>query len=179
MRKIIGVGLAAGLLLALAALPAAAQDAYPPAAPVCSLTATSVPAGGTVTVTCDGFAPNTTVTATLNGVVLGTAQVDAAGNLGASFTIPADLAPGQYTLRLSGLNADGVATNVDLAITVVARTAVTPPAPGVTPPRVVSAPGLPRTGSEALLALGLAAGLLAAGGGALGVARRRNRATAG
>lgn len=179
MRKIISVGLAAGLLLALAAIPAAAQDAYPPAAPECTLAAgdAEVVAGETVTVACAGWAPNTEVTATLfsTPVVLGTTVTDAQGRLTQGFTIPADTAPGPHTLRMSGLNPQNVPTNVDLALTVVAPAAAAPPA-APSRPGVVPAPRLPRTGGEALLALGLAAGLLAAGGGALGVARRRNQA---
>ncbi|MEX0657762.1 MAG: LPXTG cell wall anchor domain-containing protein [Egibacteraceae bacterium] len=178
MRKLITIGLAAGLLLTLMTLPAAAQDAYPPAAPECTLSDSVVEAGDAVTVSCVTWAANTPVTGTLfsTPVVLGTTVTDAQGRLTEGFTIPASTAPGPHTLRMSGLNRQNVQTNVDLALEVVAATGVTPPTTGVTPPRAVPAPRLPRTGGDALLALGLAAGLLAAGGGALGVARRRNQA---
>lgn len=167
MRKSLIVVLGGMMLLALAAGPVAAQD-YPPAAPSCTLSATAVAPGGTTTITCTGWAPNTEVTATLlpGGAVLGSVITNADGSFTAEATIPSDLAPGNYVIRLSGLNAQGVAVHVDLAFTVVA-----PDRAGITP-----SPSLPRTGGDALLALGAAAGLLAMGGAALGVARRRSRA---
>lgn len=167
MRKAMIVVLGGLMLLALAAGPASAQ-AYPPVAPACVLSGTVVTPGGTVTITCSVWAPNTEVVASLlpEGAVLGSVITNADGSFTAEATIPSDTAPGHHIFRLSGLNAQGETVNVDLAFTVAA-----PDRAGITP-----SPSLPRTGGDALLALGAAVGLLAMGGAALGVARRRSRA---
>lgn len=170
MRKAITVVLGGMMLLALAAAPVAADghDPYPPAAPACSVAPGTVVQGGTTTVTWVGGAPNTEVTATLfsHSVVLGSVTTDEDGSVTAEATIPSDTKPGAHTIQLTGLDAAGNPSECNLAITVVAADVA-----GVTP-----SPRLPRTGGDALLALGAAAGLLAMGGAALGVARRRSRA---
>ena len=77
----------------------------PPAAePSGTLSATSVMAGGQLTATAIGFAPGETVDATLHStpVDLGSVVADDAGGLTLTFTVPADLEPGQHTVDLVG-----------------------------------------------------------------------------
>lgn len=177
MRKSLTTAIAAMALLIVAAAPALAQ--YPPDAPAVAISDTTVFPGQAFTVTSEGWQPGSEVTFTFfsDPVVLGTALVNANGAFTSQVTIPADATPGPHTLRTSGTSAAGVPANVDLAITVIAVADATTPPPsgaGVTP-----APGLPRTGGEALTMLLSAAGLLAVGGAAVAVARRRSGADFG
>lgn len=170
MRRVTIISALTALLL-MSAAPAFAQD-YPPGAASCTIDATVVPPGGTVSVDCSGWAANTTIEVTVfsgHGTVLGTAQTDGDGNLAVDVTVPSDLEPGDHVLRLSGTNAQGEQQNVDLAFTVEGAAArdQRPAAPG-------AAAGLPATGKDSVLFGVLALGLFTAGGGALYAARRRN-----
>ena len=85
-------------------------------------------AGGAVTVSGGGFMPSTELTIELHStpVVLGTTTTDASGNYTTSVVIPADTAPGQHLLVVTGLGPDGQPRSVSTEITVVADTAVSP-----------------------------------------------------
>lgn len=170
MRRSALVALTGLALLVAMAVPALAQ--YPPAAPSAAVSDFTIVPGQPVTVAGDGWLPNSQVTFTFfsDPVVLGTAQVDATGSFSSQVTIPADARPGPHTLRTSGLAANGQPASVDLRIVVTGLERPTPSRAGVTP-----APGLPRTGGDALVALMTAAGLLAVGSTAVVVARRRSR----
>jgi hypothetical protein len=79
-----------------------------------------VAAGGTVTVSGGGFAPNQTLTAQLNStpVALGTTTSDAAGNFSFIATIPRSTTSGAHTIIVDGLGANGSTRRVSGALTV-------------------------------------------------------------
>lgn len=171
MRRVAIVSALTGLLLMTAA-PAFAQE-YPPAAASCTIEVTVAPPGATVAVDCGGWLPNSEVQVFVLSEprLLGTADVDAEGNLAADVTLPTDLEPGDHTLRLSGTNSQGEPQTVDIAFTVEGEEA-----PTARPEQPAAGAGLPVTGDDSLLFGLLALGLFTAGGGALYAARRRNAA---
>ncbi len=67
---------------------------------------TVVEAGATITVSADGFEPDTLVSVTLEGVsgstALGTLTTDAEGAGKLVATVPADVAAGEYSIRAVG-----------------------------------------------------------------------------
>jgi energy-converting hydrogenase Eha subunit A len=168
-------------LLALAlmiAVPAVAQD-YPiddDEEPSATASQTVIAAGGTVTVEGDGWLPGSEVTISIfgNGVseVLGTAQVNAAGEFVTQVTIPSNLAPGAYSIRITGLDTDAQPRTVDIPITVTGAAAGAPAAP-VTP-----GTALARTGGYLTTAGSMAVLLLVIGGGALFASRRLGKVAA-
>jgi len=150
------------LLIVLFVL-ALADVATGPAAPAhaqqyqgCQATVSDVTVapGQTITVTGSGADPGDTVTAAINSTI-GSGDADANGNFSFPATVPADLSPGTYTLTVRC--GDG-ATDIIIEV-------------GLIP---VSTGPVPRTGSNSPLPfakLGIA--LIAAGGLALAVSRRR------
>jgi hypothetical protein len=112
MRKIAGLAVSMtvlGLLLGPLAAPASAQQ-YPPEDTVCGVSDTSLGPGDQVTVSGSGFLAGSTVTFTLQpgDIALGSTTVGADGTFGPIvLTVPADLAPGTYTLVCSGLDVEG------------------------------------------------------------------------
>lgn len=162
-RIVLVVALSALLLMAV---PAFAQ--YPPedAEAEVTVSTTTVAPGGTITVVGEDFLPGSQVNITLveTTEVLGTVTVRADGTFSTNVTLPADLAPGTYTLRVSGVDADGEPRVIDTTITVVAAAAA--PAPGT---------GLAATGGQFTVGSALAALLLVIGGGALFASRRLRR----
>jgi hypothetical protein len=166
IRKLTTI-LAAAALMALMAVPALAQEYPPPTTqPTVGATTTTTTPGGTITIVGEGFQPGTTVTATLGGQVVGTTQVLADGTFRLDATIPANLAPGTYTITVAGTGADGQPASFDVQVTVAA------------PGAVVPAPGLAATGGSVSVSALLAIALLLVGGFALLGARARARATA-
>lgn len=129
-----------------------------------SAATTSTPAPGKKVVKVyKGFQPNEVVTLTMRSapVTLGTFTADANGVLTVEFTVPAGTEVGTHTLVLNG----NMGTYFQETITVAA--AVT----------TASSSGLAYTGADVAVPLALGAGLLALGGGALVVSRRRTGAT--
>lgn len=97
------------------------------------------------------------------GDALATTQADSEGSFAADVTVPADLEPGDYTVRVEcdGQTADSVIQ--------VARAGAQPdPEPDATPDPALAVTGL-NSGLGALLGVGL----LGAGGAALLIAGRR------
>ena len=140
----------------------------PGVGPVASSAATTdtTPAPGQKVVKVfKGFQPFEVVTLTMHStpVALGTFEADANGVVTVEFTVPAGAAAGTHTLVLSG----DAGTYFQEAITVAAGTAVTE----------ASSNGLAYTGADVAVPLALGGGLLALGGGALVVSRRRAGAT--
>lgn len=131
--------------------------------PLTSLSRTSVPAGGAVSVNEPGFVPGEEVRIVLwsEPVLLARVTADGTGRVSATVTIPAGTPTGQHTLALLGGSATKVAT-----VTVTASS--TPSTSGG---------GIPRTGAEALEVL-QAGALALAVGTVLVVAARRRRASA-
>jgi LPXTG-motif cell wall-anchored protein len=112
--------------------------------------------GQTITFSGTGAGPFESVTAKLLGSVIGSGQADANGAFEFSATIPADLAPGTYTVSVSCGPTGGV-----IGVTIVVGA-------------VAPAPPLPTTGSDdtlPLLRLGIA--LIAGGAIILAAVRRR------
>lgn len=160
IRKRTGLVLALTALLALTAVPASAQD-YPPEAATCAVSVTTPVPGQTINVTCNGWMPNGEVEVILlsEPQLLEVIQVNADGELAEPVTIPTDIAPGDHTLRLSGVNAQGEQQHVDIALTI--------REPGD------QRSGLAATGMDSGLGVLLGVGLLSAGAGAVYAARRR------
>lgn len=69
-------------------------------APTLSLNAASLNAGNTVTVSGSGYAPNTTLTAKLDGATLGTLVSNGAGAIAYGFTVPTTTGAGQHQLTV-------------------------------------------------------------------------------
>jgi cobalamin biosynthesis Mg chelatase CobN len=113
-----------------------------------SLSAASIAAGSTLTVQGSGFTPGETVQLWLHSTprLLVATTADTSGTVSISATIPADVEPGEHTLRLLGI-ASGL--EASSTITVTAATGA----------------GLSSTGVAVAGWLGLAALLLAAGAG--------------
>lgn len=164
IRNRTGLVLALAALLALAAVPASAQD-YPPDAATCGVSVTTPVAGQNIVVDCAGWMPNGPVDIDLlsQHVHLATVHADDNGEIRDPIKIPADTSPGDHTLRLSGINAQGEDQVVEIALT-------------VRQPGAVGrdrAPGLAATGVDSGLGVLLGIGLLGAGTGAVYAARRR------
>lgn len=199
MRRILILVLGGIALIALAAEPVVAQQppgqppnrpvgppadgAYPPGPPdgrpvgpppgrppACTPASATVAPGGTIEVQCSRFAPGSSVAGTMFSpqADLGTRMTDAEGQLHTGFIVPMGTSAGQHTLRMQGVDTEGLPVTETVAFTVSAAGDTT----------VVPSRGLPTTGGTALLGLLTAGGLLAVGGGALVVARRRNHADA-
>lgn len=169
-------GLATALLgVLLLALPAAAQ--YPPVEETTVTVATTVvTAGGTLTISGDGWLPGSTVSLTLlsDPVDLGTAAVDDDGEFSTAVTIPADTPPGDHTIRVAGTGADGAPRTVDLTITVQGSGAGGAGAAE----GAAAGGGLASTGGFFSSTSALGALLLVVGGGALFASRRLTRSGA-
>jgi hypothetical protein len=110
MRRLIGITV--GVIVALAAYPAAITTGAQQA-PTLSCSVTTVPAhSGGVQTTCavENFPPNTSVT------LIGGAQAttDGAGRGSATVTIPTGLCPGKFTITASG---GGVEATTTIAVT--------------------------------------------------------------
>lgn len=160
-------------LAALIAAPAAAQEEpppedpppdYPPVAPQAAVDDVTPVPGEVITVAGEGWRPGTEVTATLFSEprVLARTEVNDAGEFAVTVEIPTDVDPGRHTLRVAGVAADGEETHVDVALR------VTEPAPESAPQA-----GMAATGMNSSLGAAVGLGLLAAGGGAVYAARRR------
>jgi LPXTG-motif cell wall-anchored protein len=150
-----------GLQLAATGLaPAAAQSYSPAGAPTLS-TASPAP-GGTLRVAGSGFRSGSRVRAVIfsEPVVLGTAKVNAAGEVAIDVTIPASFAPGsEHRIELQGVDPDGEVRILSRRITLAGGDR------GV----------LPFTGAASVPALVLAGLLLVGGGVLLATSRARRR----
>lgn len=165
LRKVLVVIAVATGLVALVSGPALAQN-YQGGATLTCTPATAGP-GDTVTCTVTGFQPGSTVTFSVAGNAVASATVDDAGSATASFALPAD-ASGDVVVSASGVGADGQPLELTTTVVVGASSA----AGGA--PQAPSSSGLPATGSNSSATLvRVAVGLVALGGVALLVSRRR------
>lgn len=200
------VGITAIALFAFAA-PAAQAQEYPPEGGAVVVSDTTVVPGQIITVSAFTFAPGSEVGFTFfsHPVFLGSATADADGVATRQVQIPLDATPGQHALVASGIAPDGSEFNVAAILTVLAVadgvtdgvtdgdgvtgvgiTDVISTAPGVAAVGVdrvgVDRAGvtgdLPRTGSDSLPLVRIAAALMAVGGGLLFITRRRRAAAA-
>ncbi|MEQ1786811.1 MAG: prenyltransferase/squalene oxidase repeat-containing protein [Acidimicrobiales bacterium] len=132
-----------------------------PPAPAGTVSAPSVVVGGSLTVTGTGFAPGELVDVTLHStpIDLGTVTADAAGTALLTFTVPADLEPGEHSVELVG-RTSGVIVSV-------AFEALAAP---------TAQRALPATGRTTGAQAAAGAGLVALGGALLALERRRRAA---
>lgn len=93
-----------------------------PATPGVTLDASTVTAGGPVSFSADGFAPDSQVAVELHSepVALGTVRADAAGHVAGTVTIPSDTPAGDHDLVLIGTDPNGDPLELRTAITIVA-----------------------------------------------------------
>ncbi|MGW0751261.1 hypothetical protein [Streptomyces sp. NPDC002587] len=179
-----------------------AHAQYPPAPPSLTLSTTTVTAGGTLDFRATGFAPRQRLTSFLESdpIVLGRHQADGSGAAQATVTIPRTVRAGWHTFKVT---ARRHAVTLTLSARIRVRAAVGWPDHGGhdghghdghghdghgpdgddgrnghnEPGRPDHGPGLADAGSEpALAASGIAAGLIAAGGGTMLAVRRRRSA---
>jgi hypothetical protein len=96
---------------------ASAQDCVLPPPATSSTTPT---AGSSITISGDGFAPNTTLTIELHStpIVLANTQTDGTGHYSVSVVIPADTPPGAHEIVISGLAPSGEERTSVVSITV-------------------------------------------------------------
>ena len=153
--------------------------AYPPVPPQLTLSRTAVPAGGTLTFRGNCFAPFERVVAELHSheVVLGKFKADARGVVTGKVTIPRKTKLGYHTFELEGRKSG---LELSARIKVLRAKHVQghrgPEQSDWSDGRGNShhRPALAATGSEQALAVsGIAAGLVAAGGGTMLAVRRR------
>ena len=78
-----------------------------------------VSVGADVNVVRTGLLPGSTLTITLDGVVVGTVTVPASGDVSTSIQVPAGTTLGTHTVTASGTNADGTAAanSLDIRVT--------------------------------------------------------------
>jgi hypothetical protein len=162
VRRLLGVTAVAALFVLAFAGPAAA-DPYPPPDQGGSST---VPQGGTVSVSSDGWAPGSLVTVTLDStpVVLGTLTADSSGHIEGTFTVPSNAALGTHSVVLSGTDPTGAPRTVSQTLIVVAAT--------------TSGPTLAFTGSNNSGMIAGIGSVAVVAGVALVVAARKRRASA-
>lgn len=93
------------------------DEEEPVPTPVLSVTQDSVEAGGSFDVSGSGFEPGQTVTVVLgDGIELGTAVVNAEGEISGTFTVPANTAAAAYALMI--VSSDGaVLASAELVVT--------------------------------------------------------------
>jgi len=155
----------ASTLIVLTVAPAEAQD-YP-GGPTLTVDRPSVVCGETVVITGKDFLPNTEVTLTVGGEVIGTTTTDSQGNFSFRWTVPCALS-GSVTVTAT----DRVNT-LSVSLTVSAPGPAPTAAPTPTPSGT-----LPRTGSDSDLLLRAGLLLVTAGGLLVLATRKRNRAAA-
>ncbi len=124
--------------------------------------------GGTVDVDTDGWMPDSGVTVTVCGILVGSGTADGDGVFVGSFTLPDDLPVGPCDVVVEGTNLADQPSAVVMGITVTAApvTPVTPPTPSTPASSVSPAGALPYTGSNVI---GLVAGALLAIGAGFGL----------
>ncbi|MFA5787046.1 MAG: hypothetical protein WDA71_08735 [Actinomycetota bacterium] len=122
MRKRIcmrAVGVALLAIVGMAGLASAQTSTpYPPQEGQATVSGTAGIAGSKVTVSGEGFCPNSTVTIRLvaltGGTIttLGTATADSSGRASKEVTIPTDIKAGSYTIELVGTGSNCSAARV-------------------------------------------------------------------
>ncbi|MBA3654145.1 MAG: hypothetical protein H0W70_08120 [Actinobacteria bacterium] len=92
-----------------------------------SVSPSSVPPGGAISVQSSGWQPNASVTVVLRSdpVTLGTLVAGANGAVSGQFTIPAGVAAGTHSIELTGTGASGAAQTMSATLTVTSASAST------------------------------------------------------
>ncbi len=158
----------AGLAL-VAPMPLSAADYTSTSS--ASFSDTTPTKGETLTVSGKA-APNAVVVVTVAGTnvsrTLGVTTADANGNYSLTVTIPSDLASGIYVLGVTANNQQIASTSVNVAAATTTNASTNTRA---------ATSNLPVTGSSATLIAAGAGVLIAVGGAAVGLSRRRTPAT--
>lgn len=166
LKKLIGV-VAVTTIALLASVATASAQAYPPPRNIIIAPGNPdlvFPPGQPATFQAECFLPGSTVTFTLDGVVLGTAVANDDGVVTITATIPADTPLGPATVIATGTGCDGQVLSLALGITIAAAQA--PPAEP-----------LPRTGSSSSLPMAqIAVATIVAGGFLMIMANKRRAA---
>lgn len=176
VATVAGAGL---VLLAGSATAASATPTYPPPAPVLTVSANSIVAGGHVGITGSGFLPGSSASVTwtgsgalgVGGKAFGTAAgvlrmgaksltASAAGIVSSSITLTSE---GDHTITLAGTAADGTPTSLSTVVSVSAAAV---------------AGSLPHTGAPILLYTGAGLMLVLLGLLVVMVVRKRRRESA-
>jgi len=143
-----------------------------------STSALTATAGGSLTITDAGWAPNSKVDIELHSdpVSLGSAQADGKGVIKTTVVIPADTDPGQHQIVLTGTGPNGDPQTHTLDVTIAASTVTPEGATGSGSPSGTSTSGtsqdLPRTGGPEVPLLIMAVALVGTG---LALVSRRRR----
>ena len=162
LAGIIALAFAAGGALAQEYGPSTSQGAL-------NVSPDAVRPGQSTTVSGSGMAANAPVTVSLGSTTLGTTTADSAGRFSLQVTIPANQAPGRYTLSARGAAPDGGTRVLTAQITVLDPSGGSPsggPSGGGT---------LSRTGSSSTIPLTvLAVTLVLVGAAIVALLRRRH-----
>jgi hypothetical protein len=162
------------------------QGVTPPAGttPTVTLSSSSVPAGGTISITGSGLAAGTEYSVVLHPapVTLGTAVADADGALALTAVIPADTVVGDHTISVAA-SSDPATVIASAALTVTPASSTTAPAGGGTTPAgsagtSSTATGLASTGAQPLPWIAIGALLMLLGSGFVAMRLRARRGNA-
>jgi hypothetical protein len=167
MRKF-SLAVILGLMLFAFSAPAFAGT-YPPAGPTAVANSAVVGPGGTLTLTGQSWLPGSQVTLTLFSapVDLGTATVAADGTWSKTVTIPASTPPGNHSIVIKGLDANGQPATQTVALTINAAGSSAVPS---------SSSAFAFTGSNAVGMTFIGAAVLMVGAVLAIITRRRNTA---
>lgn len=162
--RLLAVAVAIAMAL-LIAMPAANAQEYPGGATFLT-NDTNPTCGSTITLTGEGFAPNTAITLTVGGVTIGTVTSDASGNFSFPWTVPCTTIGTVTVTATDGATTLTINLNVRAEGTTTTTRAVTPG--GTTT--------LPRTGSDSSIYVRVGVLLVSVGGLlVLGSRKRSNK----
>jgi hypothetical protein len=151
--------------------------AYGPNAPVVSLSASTAPPGGSLTVTGSSFQPGEGITIVLHSLpaTVGTTTADPSGNFSTTVTIPADTPLGSHTITATG-NTSGTTASAGILVSTSTASGTASGSSGGVASTGSSGGSLAFTGADLAATAGVGAIALALGG-MLVFAGRRRRAT--
>jgi PGF-CTERM protein len=157
MRKALtALALAAAFAVFVGPAVAQAQD-YPPSGEDLTVSDSRVVRGQSITISGGGAEPGATVQIIIAGQVVATTTADGDGNFSASFSIPAGLEVGTYTV--TAVSNGEVLSSLQVAVATGSSSG--------------SSSDLPFTGSTTLPGIGIGVGLIALGSALLMLSRRR------
>ena len=158
MRKALtALALAAAFAVFVGPAVAQAQE-YPPSGEDLTVSDSRVVRGQSITISGGGAEPGATVQIILGGQVVATTTADGDGNFSASFSIPAGLEVGTYTV--TAVSNGEVLSSLQVAVATGSASSG-------------SGSDLPFTGSTTLPGIGIGVGLIALGSTLLMLSRRR------
>jgi LPXTG-motif cell wall-anchored protein len=140
---------------------------YPPGPAGIQLSRTSVPPGGSLVVTAEGFCPHVVVNVDIHSADahLATVHSDSAGDISVQVTVPDNIKPGSHEIVAKGQGPDGLLV-LEAQLTVTSTAPVAAVSPRAAPT------SLPMTGAD-IGAMAAVGALLIIGGSALLLGRHR------